>query len=301
MYKITTSNNKSIMVTRDHLNPTIDGDITGEKLSVGDMLLFNTNPSVKTQKYNSMTYHQGYIIGSFLGDGSYASYLKGEDRKLTGIVLSLNSRCFDIIEKNVRIGLDDFGVTANISKTFEDNNVIKLSVYSVELAEIVSQYVDHSNAINKSFNERLYGSSVECRLGIIDGMMETDGHHSTNRIYTASSRLSSQIECLCTTLGICTNITPDDRNEGMTIRGEHYDRNASVQVIRLYKKSDKKSMSDKSDLVYKYHNNSIYFSIKSVEEIDYDGNVYCLNISDDSPYFTLPNGIITHNCRMTLS
>jgi len=39
--------------------------------------------------------------------------------------------------------------------------------------------------------------------------------------------------------------------------------------------------------------------IKSIEEYKNDiGYAYCVNIINDEPYFTLTNGIITHNCRL---
>ena len=52
--------------------------------------------------------------------------------------------------------------------------------------------------------------------------------------------------------------------------------------------------------VYKWKNNSIYFKIKSIEKYESDSPYcYCFQMDDeDEPYFTLPNGLITHNCRL---
>jgi ribonucleoside-triphosphate reductase len=52
--------------------------------------------------------------------------------------------------------------------------------------------------------------------------------------------------------------------------------------------------------VYKVKNNSIYFKINSIEKYNYNNDfVYCFEVSNqEEPYFTLPNGIITHNCRL---
>jgi ribonucleoside-triphosphate reductase (formate) len=52
--------------------------------------------------------------------------------------------------------------------------------------------------------------------------------------------------------------------------------------------------------VYKVRNNTTYFKIKSIEPYDYeDDKVYCFEVvNTDEPYFTLPNGAITHNCRL---
>ena len=39
--------------------------------------------------------------------------------------------------------------------------------------------------------------------------------------------------------------------------------------------------------------------VKSITEIPYEGFVYCVECEDKTdPYFTLPNGLVTHNCRL---
>lgn len=51
---------------------------------------------------------------------------------------------------------------------------------------------------------------------------------------------------------------------------------------------------------YMWKNNSIYYKIKSIEPYE-NNNDYCYCFEMDNvnePYFTLPNGIITHNCRL---
>lgn len=58
---------------------------------------------------------------------------------------------------------------------------------------------------------------------------------------------------------------------------------------------NKRSMEN----IYKIRNNSVYFKIKSIERINYSDDIYCFEMKNkDEPYFTLPNGIITHNCRL---
>ena len=46
-------------------------------------------------------------------------------------------------------------------------------------------------------------------------------------------------------------------------------------------------------------NNSIFFRIKNINEYEYLDDVYCIECNNiDEPYFTLPSGLITHNCRL---
>ena len=52
--------------------------------------------------------------------------------------------------------------------------------------------------------------------------------------------------------------------------------------------------------VYITKNNSTYFKIKSITPVEYEDEfMYCFEMKNqDEPYFTLPNNIITHNCRL---
>lgn len=56
---------------------------------------------------------------------------------------------------------------------------------------------------------------------------------------------------------------------------------------------------DEHNDMYHYSNGKMYFRVKSIEPstTEYE-NVYCFEIEDGEPYFTLPNGMISHNCRL---
>ena len=44
----------------------------------------------------------------------------------------------------------------------------------------------------------------------------------------------------------------------------------------------------------------VYVRIKSIEDYEYSGDVYCVECKEH-PYFDLPSGLITHNCRLKSS
>ena len=54
--------------------------------------------------------------------------------------------------------------------------------------------------------------------------------------------------------------------------------------------------------IYKWKNNSQFFKITSITHLGEDPGEqysYCIECNDSSnPYFTLPSGLITHNCRL---
>ena len=290
MYHITTVNNKEIFVTDNHINPTYLGDKKTSDLTEDDYLMFNTgvlNAVHETDR--DLTYEQGYLIGMYLGDGSMESE---DSNNTTTVHLSLNEEkyknSFEIIQRAVPY--------ARVSLGRVYNNVYPVSIRNNEVAAFVRQFVCGKYSFEKELNPDCLLQSVEFRRGILDGYYETDGGNS-NRIYTTSYKLVGQIELLCTSLGINTIVNVSDRTgDGLVIiRGEKFNRNYPVYCIRWYE-TYKRNQAN----IYKRKNNSIYFKIKSIEKCDYeDEYVYCFEMkNEEEPYFTLPNGIITHNCRL---
>ena len=295
LYKIITENNKEIIITGNHICPTFNGDKPASELTTDDYLLFNTRelPCSNYLKDEQLTYHQGFLIGCILGDGSFEK--RGEI--ITGINLSLNENCIDEVYKKVIQAIKDFDIyyTPKIKK--ESNNVVSLKIHNKELAQkIITHYVPYNTAENKQFNLNLIENTIECRNGILDGWHITDGGNRW-RNYSISKTLIDQMEVLCTSLGIQTNITVSDRtDEVVKIRDEEYTRNYPLYCLRTYR-----DCSKSKDVSYKWNNNSVYFKIKKIEFVDgSDDKVYCVEVKNDEPYFTLPNGIITHNCRLQL-
>ena len=114
---------------------------------------------------------------------------------------------------------------------------------------------------------------------------------------TTSEKLVPQVEALITSLGMNSVIDVSDRtDEPVIIRGEEYERHYPLHCIRWYSQTNKRNFGG----VYKVVNNNEYFKVASIEKYDSDDDyVYCFNMkNEDEPYFTLPNGVISHNCRM---
>jgi ribonucleoside-triphosphate reductase len=149
----------------------------------------------------------------------------------------------------------------------------------------------------KELNLDILLQSRYFRQGILEGYYLADGGNS-NRIYTTSPKMAEHIEILITSLGLQSIIDISDRtDEPVIIRGEVFQRNYPLYCVRWYNIGNKRGVQD----IYKVRNNSVYFKISSIELIDYGNHrdVYCFEIeNEDEPYFTLPNGVITHNCRL---
>ena len=107
------------------------------------------------------------------------------------------------------------------------------------------------------------------------------------------------MEILCTSLGLQTIINISDRtDEDVIIRGEKFSRNYPLYCLRWYIEENHRSNKEINKSWVK-KNNSIYWKIKSIEPIEYKDDIYCIECNNqDEPYFTLPCGLITHNCRL---
>jgi anaerobic ribonucleoside-triphosphate reductase len=293
-YKIVTVNNKEIVVTDNHINPTLEGNKKTTELSTNDYLLFN-NLQLDTfpEKNEKLTYEQGMLIGMYLGDGSIY-----EKENCDSIQTSL-SLCKEKYERSIDIlnkASSQLNSIHDWKLSTQYNNVYPLFTSSKEVATFIRKYVSGKYSQEKELNLTCLLQSSDFRKGILEGYYLTDGGNS-NRIYTTSKNLVEQIEVLISSLGMNSIIDISDRtDEKVIIRGEEFNRNYPLYCIRYYSNGNKRSMGD----VFKIFNNSIYFKIKSIEKIEeIPKYVYCFEMeNEDEPYFTLPNGIITHNCRL---
>jgi anaerobic ribonucleoside-triphosphate reductase len=298
LYSVKTSNNKEIIVTDDHIHATLEGDKKTSELSTNDYLLFNINElNTFPEKDQNLTYEQGFMIGLFLGDGSFGTRYKGPNGKELSreTNFSLNENCYSKCMEILDIAAKDIGSnnTTTLSKPY--NNVYPVRISGSEISGFIKNWTTGTRAWLKSLNPDVLLQNKRFRRGILDGLYESDGGNS-NRIYTTSMKLAEDIELLCTSLGINTIINISDRtNEKVIIRGETYNRNYPLYCIRFYGSGNKRSMRD----VYIYRNNSVYFKITDIQEVKPESTVYDFEMDNQNePYFTLPNGIITHNCRL---
>lgn len=292
MYHLETVNKKKFDVTANHLWPTINGLKRTDQLTEDDYLMFNTRvlDSVK-EKDRKLTYEQGLLIGMYLGDGSK------EDKRgpQATVHYSLNEEKYAENISKMNKGLADCGIDKEFVLHTPYNNVYPVSLYSNDFYAFIREYIEGDYAWEKHLKPDVMLQSIEFRQGILDGMYATDGGNS-NRMYTTSERLSEDLELLCTSLGLITILDVVDRtDEPVVIREREYKRNRLLYCVRWYNPRSKRAREG----IFKTINNSTYFKVQCVYPIE-DNNefVYCFECNEEEPFFTLPCGIITHNCRL---
>ena len=281
MYKVTTVNNKTMILTDNHINPTMLGNKETKDLTTDDYLLFNIRvlgsiyPTEKQLKY----FH-GALIGLYMKYGSMISdtdIMFTVDHRLYSAVLS--------ILKSIVKTLDPESVDHITCEVSDDESTPNyINIYSKSIHDFINLYVTHY--YEKSLNMQVLLQSLEFRMGILGGMIEDD----KNPHYTETSISNAdKVEALLSSVGASTRIEEVKVSKNGSEYIEYH-----IYSYHIY---EDRYVED----TYRVCNNSVYFKIKSIEEIsNYNEKyVYCFEMRDkDEPYFTLPNGIITHNCRL---
>ena len=299
IYKVTTYNNKEYFMSDNHINVTLDGEKTTDKLTTEDYLMFNTQVLNEVKENDEhLTYEMGFVVGAFLGDGSIGSEINGE---IYDINFSQNENKYTDCIYNVNKCADQLGIEAEAKISAVYNNVYPIRISSKELVKFICRWTNWERGVHaesKRLNLDCLLQSTSFRKGILAGWYNTDGGNS-NRCYTTSPGLAEDMEALITSLGLCSIINISDRtDEPVVIRGEVFKRNYSLYCIRWYEPSNHRKNKDKENSWIK-KNNSMYFKIKSIESVEYNEDIYCIECEDENePYFTLPSGLITHNCRL---
>ena len=299
-YKVVTSNHKVFYMTDNHINITFDGEKKTKDLTVDDYLMFNTHIlNAVPEADEHLTYEQGFAVGAFLGDGSFGN--RYNDGIIYDINYSQNANKYKSCIENVTKAAHQLGSnnTCCLSKVY--NNVYPVRISSKELVAFIQKWTNWTEgtfSYNKELNLDCLLQSYEFRKGILDGWYNTDGGNS-NRCYTTSEKLKDCMEVLITSLGMNSIIDYSDRtDEKVIIREQEYNRNYPLWCVRWYNPCNKSSMEN----VYKWKNNSQFFKIVEIThlgEFPEEEYSYCIECTDvDNPYFTLPSGLITHNCRL---
>ena len=300
MYKVVTENNKEFYMTDNHINVTIDGEKTTDKLTIDDYLMFNTLAlNSVTENDEHLTYEQGFVVGSFLGDGSFGK--RFSDGTIYDINFSQNKEKYEKCMSMLDIANEQLGNENKSSCNTVCNNVYPIRICSKNLVAFIQKWTnwkEGTKSYNKELNLDCLLQSIEFRKGILDGWYNTDGGNS-NRCYTTSLKLAECMESLITSLGMQSIINISDRtDEKVVIRDIEYNRNYPLYCVRWYSLTNNR-INKNSNHTWIKKNNSIYFKIKSIENIEYNDYVYCIECkNEDEPYFTLPSGLITHNCRL---
>jgi len=299
MYKVTTCNDKELCLTDNHVNVTLRGEVPTTELTTDDYLMFNTQVLQATPENDRhLTYEEGFVVGMFLGDGSFGTDSQGVLYE-TGLSLGEDRYCKG--RKTIEKCLEQLGIDVHICIHSVHDGVYPVTINSKQLASFIQNWTHWRRGTcssDRQVNLDCLLQSAAFRKGILDGWHDTFGSNPDG-CYTTSRDLAKGMEAIITSLGMSptVDISNGTKKEAV-MRDGGFIGDHPLYSIRWPEQGDLRASED-SDHSWLRRNNSIYFRIKSIEELDYSDEVYCIECKNqEEPYFTLPSGLITHNCRL---
>ena len=282
-YRVKTVNGHEVVLSGTHANLVLGGAVKRtDELSIDDYLPFNIVPI----EGSGLSFDDGLMVGAFMGDGS----LKDQN----GVCFSLNDTTkSSLMGDIIKISEERYGAKVTVCpiKSGIGNGCVNVTVYSKALRGLIEDYVS-GGALDKTLHAKCLERSIAFREGIVSGYYLTDGGNA-KRIYTASKNAVESLTTLFMSLGMPTRVVVDERDSTQTLSDN------PVYCVRPY---DPWSGHRQYGNVFRLQDGYMWFKIESVEPITTGASVgYCFEVlNDDEPYFTLPNGMVTHNCRLRL-
>lgn len=221
-----------------------------------------------------------WVIGRFIGDG-WIRKRYNRKNNVSGIIICCAFEETDEIKEK----LDGLGIKYCISKERTTN---KFHITNGELGMYCMQF--GQGAENKTITGDIINLPCELLKGFINGYLSADGCF-TNNLYKATSVSSELIyglgQCIAKAYHRPFSIYKDKRPTVTTIEDREVLQKDTYQLtFRL--------IPLKKELAF-YDEKHLWFPIKQVQQLDYNGNVYNMEVEDDNSYTV--NNIIVHNCQ----
>lgn len=253
------------------------------------------------------------LFGLWLGDGSI-SINKDNDYYCVGFTFSTEE--FDYYWNSFfEKASEEIGIDWSITKR-EENHRVDISTHSIEVVELFYYLFGNNKANSKFIPERLKHISKELDFNLFMGYQFADGYFRTRQkdgyeygefcSVSISKQLSKGFQDILKSLGIRSSITISKEKivNGVCHQQAYYLSGSNKAWTLVNKKSiitndnilnymntaiqhDSKKHININGILYK----KVY--IKSIEEINLNEEVHCLNVNSHS---FCCNGVIVHNC-----
>ena len=281
-YKIRLRNGFEFIVTDDHEHVTRAGIKKTLELTTEDYLAWSKN-SVKWEGVGD--YDFGYFLGLYLAEGSHLGK--------RAIQFSIGAD-----ENDIKDFIVEYAHKLGASTTIEPNKGDSISVFihSKYIRELIDSWIGGEKAPEK-YVKNWVKLSKDALQGLWDGWMRGDGHGNGTEIYTSSKRLAQEALCIANVLGIRVNLRIDNRSA----RFGEKEYNGTIYTIHVCKDSKDGGRIYYSGKSLYMHSDYYWVKIESIEKVsNRQKKAYCFEVYTDEHLFELPQGLITHNCRLQL-
>lgn len=240
-------------------------------------------PLTKPVEYPSQNLElHPYILGVFLGDGSFTS---------STVHISMHKddtfifdKVFDLFQKH-----NGLVILNRLRSTSENGLQTTLVVSSNNEANPVTKLFTNIgvNSSNKTIPKEYMIGSVEQRIDLLKGLMDTDGCSRGNRISFSNTnyKLVMQIKELVQSLGGTAILGKPDSRKTTSVC-YHLNIKVTFNPFSLARKTNNWKCSTKNPP-------SRY--ITSIEKLDYQEDQVCISVSAEDNLYLTDEFIVTHN------
>lgn len=304
IYKVLFNDGSNVLCDSDHLWACrTSADVNRKKpyriLSVNDLLNKGLSdadgksrwkiPMTKPVDFTStQTVLDGYLLGVLLGDGCLSKGEKGNASNAFGFVQEPNQ----IIAEITKLG---YSLKENKYRN-------RISYYTIT-DKILKNHLREVGLIGKKSWEKFIPdvykhSSINNRLAIIQGLLDTDGYQNKTgkavELTTTSERLALDFKFIVESLGgqaFIRSKIPTYHYNGEKKNG----RVAYTATIRL-------PVEFKAFRAFDYEQKTKYFPTRIIRSIEYVGNKesICIKVDANDSLYLTENFLVTHNTATTL-
>lgn len=292
--------------------------VNAKDLTKGKYLLL---PSRKDLKQTSFSWFEMYLLGWYLSDG----YISNTQKQVR-ISFQGNQRYIAEFIKQELLKYDSFSPKVvkstltgkNVYKGYKEPSIKKVpnkycynltftSDKFVELLDKTTYWKDAKDLNYKTLKENFYNSSG--LLPLVLGVFEGDGHQkntnyngtkrSTLEMSLINKELIYQIKQILLDEGIWGTVSYDKgnmvrRRGKLQWRIDIQDWEGINRLVQDSKKFTKVEITRKQKKSYIKKEEGYWVPITSIEKVNYEGEVYNLEVQDDHSYTV--KGVATHNC-----
>lgn len=315
-YKITFSDGRSTLCADEHLWDVytikrIDNKRRGKNtppLTINTLEIIDRlnkiNEENKNRKYNRFLYIQNngivkyekkelpvhpYVLGVLLGDGC-----------LTCSGLQMSSNEEDIVSKVASIIGVKYHHSGQNNYTWIFETIVSKDVRYIK--KYLSEIGLNSTAYYKFIPKIYLESSVEDRLELLKGLMDTDGYvGKKNRLSfsTISPRLRDDFVALCRSLGYITSIhKPQNTDRNHPVYTICIQTNDKIFSSNKHNKRWDEHIKNSKEKIGKYNNE--YIRIVSIERVEDEENT-CIYVDNDEHLYLTEDYLVTHNTILSFA
>ena len=309
VYELTFGDKRKAKCSKDHIwwvaVRKTKKDFQYKEITVADLLKKNLIdnrrsanyiiPCCKSLNFSKKEYQiPPYIIGAFLGDGCCMGHsrltISSENSEIPNI-------CAQYLGEDVEI---DSSHSGDYKYQFFNKKTSEY-FYTKKYFENYKQYI-LQYSYNKSIPPEYKIGSIEQRLELLQGLMDTDGSISVNngqmRYTSTSLTLIRDVQDILNSLGYVSHLFEDERPELYTNKCYYILINIpNKEKYKLFKINRKKqialSFKDKSQ---KKHYE--YTTIREIQKLNYQEEMTCFLVDNEEHLFLTNDCIVTHNTRV---